>query len=392
MTGVDSDESHESFDLESILWRSGRVGDWSRAERGDGASERFVAVPGASEIRQLLPWRWSSIVATGHRRSDDRSRSKRVRDMAGVAALLGLGAVSSRRRVAVAAAESLVDEVALTLGHEDALGIVMCGPPRANEKPVIQLHDRRGRTVAFVKVGWNELTRRLIADEGRALQRMADLAVPFVVPEIVGAGTFGSSSWLALAPIEVGRQQPPTEDGVDQLGRSIEQTATTWRGPVADACFVHDLLRATRALPVSGPTASRLACRDAVRTMSLGASHGDFVPWNILSGSPRPAVWDWERYRTAVPLGYDRLHYRIQVGLHRSPASTRDTLMSVDREINSILADLPVDQRCLHLHWYLVDIMARYERDIAENPSPLLPELVDQIHSYLQHHLTSHDL
>jgi hypothetical protein len=380
-----------AFDLASILWRDGRIGGWDDADRQAPVRSRFVAVPNATEPRQLLPWRWSSIVASGRRRSDDRPRSKQLRDMVGVAALLGLGAVSDKRRLAVTASGSLVAHVATELGHEGALGIVMCGPPRANEKPVIQLHDRRGRTIAYVKVAWNDLTRRLVADEGQALRRLAELSVPFTVPRIVATGTHGETSWLAISPVQVADRCSPTIDRIDRLAHAIEATGETATATAADSGFVDSLRSSTASLPRSGPVIAQLARRDAELPIGHGAAHGDFVPWNILSGSPDTAVWDWERYRTSTPLGYDRLHYRVQVALHRKSTSIRDTIVAVDREIDTTLADIPIDRRERHLHWYLADIMARYERDLIENDSPLLPELVDGIHSFLRERITPDD-
>ena len=49
------------------------------------------------------------------------------------------------------------------------------GPPRATRKPVLQVTDRGGRVLAFVKVGHDPLTAGLVAAEGQALARVAGL-------------------------------------------------------------------------------------------------------------------------------------------------------------------------------------------------------------------------
>ena len=50
------------------------------------------------------------------------------------------------------------------------------------------------------------------------------------------------------------------------------------------------------------------------------AWHGDLSPWNLAPTSDgRLFVWDWERYETGVPLGFDALHHLFQRLLRRMP-------------------------------------------------------------------------
>jgi hypothetical protein len=370
-----------TFDLPSIVWTEPTTGDWRR----DG--ERFVAVPRADAIRQLLPWRWSTMVATGARRSDDRPLRRQVRDTAGTAYLLSVGAVRGARRVGVDAARSVVGDVADRLGRDDVLGLVICGPPRANQKPVIQVHDRLGRTVAYVKVAWNDLTGRLLDDERAALERLAGRADGFTVPGVLATGGDDERRWLALAPVGVRRRRRPTAAGIDDLARSIERTGDAWRGAGADATFVRELVGASASLPTGGPTIATLADATAATTLDLAGSHGDFVPWNVLSGEPCPAVWDWERYRTAVPVGYDRLHHRLQVAVHRTGRPLADAARDLGRSLDDVIGDVPAEQRDAHLDWYLADLLCRYERDVLDQPAPLLPELVAQLNDVLTERL-----
>ena len=87
---------------------------------------------------------------------------------------------------------------------------------------------------------------------------------------------------------------------------------------------------------------SALLAREADRPIALTASHGDYVPWNVLSGRPRPAVWDWERFDRAVPAGSDRIHYRFQVGVQRAHRGVVDVMASIAGELDTILAGLDI--------------------------------------------------
>ena len=370
----------EGFDLPSILWAGARTSGWR------GANERYVAMPNAAGVRQLIPWRWSSVAATTRRSSDDRQLAKRIRDTVGVVGLLTVGALDRSRRVGIDG-EALADRVAARLGDDPARALVLCGPPRANQKPVIQLHDRRGRTVAFVKVAWNDLTRRLLDDERRSLDHLARRAEGVRVPKVLATGDFGSATWMAISPVEVDRRRDAEPASIDEVARAIEATGEAWDGPAGEARFARELLAASEELPRTRGVVAPLFERDRTAMLSLAGSHGDFVPWNIQSGEPMPAVWDWERYRTACPIGYDRLHHRLQVALHRTDRPFPEALRDLARSTPDVLSDLPDEQRARHLDWYLVDLLARYEHDLSDHPAPLLPQLVGDLHDFLQERL-----
>jgi hypothetical protein len=371
------------LEISSVLWCDATFGDWLRGSDADSRA-RFIASPSAADIRQLIPWSLASVRATGARTSDDRPRVRQLRDAAGAAALMTVGAASRSRRIEVAGGASLVDEVASALGARGARGIVMCGPARANQKPVVQLHDGRGRTIAFVKVAWNALTKGLLDVEAAALDRLATHTDRgFAVPPALARGTFGDSSWIALGRVAVGRRRRGSVEAADRLALAIESTAPQWTGDTQSAAFVQRVVQATREMAIAGPAADLLCARWSGHPMTLAAAHGDFVPWNILSGTPHPAVWDWERYDTAVPIGFDRLHYRVQIGLHRRQEPITETIARVARQIATILPDLTPAQRQAHLEWYVVDLLARYEGDGVERHGTRWVGLTDQLRASL---------
>lgn len=372
-----SQTTTDRIDLATALWTDGELGGW-----GSGR-ERFIAMPGRDDVRQLLPWRWSTLRATFLRSSDDRPLSKQLRDVVGVAGLFSVGALAQSRRVGIAAAGSLVEHVAAELGLERAYGLVLCGPARSNQKPVIQLHDRRGRTIAFVKVAWNDLTLRLIRDERTALEHIAR-ADGIAAPEILAHGEYGSSTWLAIAPVGVERRSDATVESIDQLAMAIERTGRGWTGDVDRSSFVASLRERAVGLPHAEPIVAALAVRDSGTDLTEAGAHGDFVPWNIRSGSPVPAVWDWERYRSYCPTGYDRFHHRLQVAFHRQHRPFPKVLRDLADGVDQIVDDLPVGQRDRHYDWYLTDLLTRYERDVTDHPAPLLPELVGHLHDFLK--------
>jgi hypothetical protein len=88
----------------------------------------------------------------------------------------------------------------------------------------------------------------------------------------------------------------------------------------------------------------------------------------MLTGKSAVALWDWERYRKAVPVGFDRLHYRTQVGIRRGRRPLPEVLLSIKDDLATVLPDLSPPTRCAHFDWYLVEMLCRYESDMAHDP------------------------
>ena len=70
--------------------------------------------------------------------------------------------------------------------------------------------------------------------------------------------------------------------------------------------------------------AAALESRPARRRLAFGAWHGDWTPWNMASTAGGLLVWDWERFATGVPVGFDALHYWLQIERRRPPPRPAD--------------------------------------------------------------------
>ncbi|GHE41017.1 hypothetical protein GCM10017673_49150 [Streptosporangium violaceochromogenes] len=152
---------------------------------------------------------------------------------------------------------------------------------RANRKPVLEARAADG-PVAFVKIGDTDRARALVAHEARTLDLLAATPLKSVVPPVVlHHGSWRGLSVLALTPLPVRR------------------------GPVPPALLTE-------------------AIGEISRISEHGfAWHGDLSPWNIAHGADgRLLVWDWERFATGVPLGFDAVHHFFQRALRRTTPIT----------------------------------------------------------------------
>ncbi|GAA1269683.1 hypothetical protein GCM10009677_22940 [Sphaerisporangium rubeum] len=195
---------------------------------------------------------------------------------------------------------------------------------RANRKPVLAVFGPDGERLAFVKVGHTERVRALVRHESTTLAMLA--AAPprtVVAPSVLYHGLWRDMDVLALSPLPVtrGRVRPAL------LARAAEEIA---RLP-AGAAF---------------------------------SWHGDFAPWNMAaSADGRLLVWDWERFGTGVPLGFDALHHFFQRALRRMPprVAAEACVAQAPRTLESFaVAASPARRTAVH---YLATLATRYETD-----------------------------
>jgi hypothetical protein len=233
------------------------------------------------------------------------------------------------------AGETLLgDYLAEALGRRDLAAAIVLGSVRPNRKPVVQLLAPDGRPVGYMKVGWSDLTRRLVRNEASALRRLAERTPQtFTVPSLLHEGTWRGldvtiSSALPHRLWRRGRRYatPPLAVSREIATLGGVQTATLGGSP-----WWEELRR--RLAPVqaaaTGAAADALAGtlarlqEQADTPLAFATWHGDWGPWNLRATAGRLLVWDWERSGDGVPLGFDLLHFGYQTayqGLRQPPA------------------------------------------------------------------------
>ncbi|MCF6744343.1 hypothetical protein E9529_08650 [Blastococcus sp. KM273128] len=348
------------------------------AAEGAQTVAEYLLLPSARHPRLLAPTgrRAASAVVRHH----GEGRHAAARFQAAVLALglrAGLGPVVWRRRLQVraprgAAGGGLLDHLGTVLDREVVMGMHL-GPPRANRKPVLQLLDPAGRTLAYAKLGVDALTDALVGQEAAALAALAGAGTGSVrVPELLHDGTWLGHRLLVQSALPVWQPRRP----LDAAGLAAAAGEIAAIGRVDDvvltaSAYWQELRSRLDRLP-DGPAAARLrASVDRIgraaggARLSFGASHGDWTPWNMAAVAGGLLVWDWERFRTAVPVGFDLLHHRLQSGLvarlEDPPAAAADAVLGAGR----LLAPLALAPRTglLTALLYSADLATRYLAD-----------------------------
>jgi hypothetical protein len=270
----------------------------------------YVILPSSDDPRLILPARPHRAAATILRSLRDASSFRARAQNAALRALL-----LTRVRADELPDPSLLGAVCTLLPSGDP-GEYVCGahlgPARANRKPVLAVTSRDGVLVAFAKWGVGDLTDTLVRREAGALGRLGDLK-HLDAPHLLGMIEHEGHPAVVQSPVPRSRRTPSpaaviraqvevasiATDTVD-AGVALEASTARWRERVSASpgAVVEEFAELAR----------RWADDAAAAELHWGSWHGDWRRTNMDAGPAGCSVWDWERFDTGVPAGYDALH------------------------------------------------------------------------------------
>jgi hypothetical protein len=282
---------------------------WSSlSPSSDASMSRFLLLPGPEEPRLVLPSRPHRAAGVILRALRDRtSLTARLRTEA-----LRVALASGARATPLPEPEILHHVVELLPAGNYVFGVHL-GPPRANRKPVIALATTDGLLTAFAKCGVDELSDRLVRCEIEALAALVGLR-SIRVPRLIGSGVYSDHPYVVQAPVPTGgggrldvAAVVAAQVEVASVGREsvavdevLDGMANQWRGRTGATSS-----DARREFAVVAENWVQAARQTAV---PWGSWHGDWRGTNMATHGGICSVWDWERFATGVPAGYDALH------------------------------------------------------------------------------------
>jgi hypothetical protein len=244
------------------------------------------------------------------------------------------------------------------------------GGPRANRKPVLQAITPAGEVTGFVKVSLNPLTAELVRAEAAALEFLGGVPLSHLQPpRLLHHGRWQDHEVLVQEAFPPGR---PASGQAELTGAMTELAGVRGvsRLPVTGSPYWQSLRSRLAALRpgVAGPLLAVLGSLEpaaGAATLGFGSWHGDWTPWNMTMSRGRALVWDWERFETGVPVGYDAVHYRLQGDIVRGGADPAAAAAAVLAEAAAILTPLGIEPGAAGLvaALYLAELAARYARD-----------------------------
>ncbi|GGN27474.1 hypothetical protein FHR83_005217 [Actinoplanes campanulatus] len=335
----------------------------------------YLVVPNAHRPRLLVPTHSPAIAAAAVRRyAEPQSRMARLKRGAVIAAVhaRATGLVFRDRIRVTGPLSAGIDGYLSEALRRDLAVSIHIGPARANRKPVLQLLGPDGDTFAFGKLGTGPLTRRLVKAETAALTTLGSSGLTkLTVPRVMHAGQWRGMQVLVQSALPV--WLPRASLSRRRLTAAMIDVAgcrgyTT--GPLTGSGYWQDL-QARLATVADRPEGAGLAAAVDVlaahsgeTTMRYGAWHGDWAPWNMANLADALLVWDWERFATGVPLGFDAIHHELQKRI-QSTGDARAAVEATVHRADELLAPFgvaPVAREITTL-LYLVDLAVRYLTD-----------------------------
>src|SRR3954454_8000055 len=321
-----ADEARQDYLAELVAWLW--PGHALLADRHvEDARRSFVPLPSSSRPTVLVPSRPRRVAATVLRSykpsAPSLTRALLVAGSYGVRAG-ALNLSSSRlhlRRATTPGSEDIEEHLRRVLGREVVVA-PYTSPPRANRKPVLHVLTPEGTTLGFAKVAWNDLTDELVRTEALALDQLAQADFGRVtVPELIDLGHFRGHPVLVQSALTgTSSRRPRWPELVTAMKEVAAVTGQQEEDLATSSCAraLDSRLQEMQTQP-SGRRLMELLdrLREAAdgRGVAVGAWHGDWAPWNMATTSRGVGVWDWERFSSGVPLGFDALHYQLQIGL-----------------------------------------------------------------------------
>jgi hypothetical protein len=400
-----TDERRAYLDeVAAVLWPAPHTAVVGRRRPAAGARvAELLVLPHRNRPRLLTPTSARPAAAVVRHHGEGSGRGSRL---AASALALGLRAGaggllrSGRLHVVLpedGAGPTLAGHLSAVLGREVEVGLHL-GPPRANRKPVVQVLDRAGRTFAYAKVAVDDLTEDLVRTETAALRRIAAATPPGLeVADVLHEGRWQGRSLLVQSALPVWTSRAAlVPDRVVAAAAAIAGLDRVDGVALTASAHWAALSRRLDRLPSSGAAGrlrrvlDGLAATSGDVLLSTGGSHGDFTPWNMACLPDRMLVWDWERFRTGVPVGADLLHHGLQDDVVRGaePAEAARTMV---RRAATRLAPLGVASRAALATavTYGADLAVRYLADgqqqagarLGDVAAWLIPALEGGLHS-----------
>lgn len=367
-----------------------------RRARRQAGDRDFLLVPSASRPKLVVPAGPRAVTVSAIRRyrqvRGPRDRARRAATVLVVRCGFG-GRVFGRARVPLAPAETaatLEAHLAGLLGRPAYVSLHL-GPPRAVQKPVLQVMTAQGEVVGYAKLGVTPFTRELVRHEAEALRELAGRSWEhLVVPPVVHHGRWRGHELLVVGALE-GSARAATPGTLSvamvELARFRGVTTTS----LAESTYWTRLgerlgaLPATPIVDVLRGGAARIVAAHGATAVAFGSWHGDWTSWNMTFDADHALVWDWEKLEHDVPLGLDAVHHAVQdlvVAHGRRPAQAFD---EVAGRAPDLLApfDLGPGPAQVVVQLYALEVATRYVEDgeglAGTTPMTRLAEWVPQV-------------
>jgi hypothetical protein len=349
----------------------------SQSGGSQSGGRTLIVLPGSRRPALIVPSaRRAAAAAVGRYGQPGSTRTKLVTRALAATLAAGAGPVLGDRLVVSvpAGAPDIAGYLGALLGRDDAVEVSMhIRAERANRKPVLQLLTADGATIGFAKIGINPLTVDLVRAERAALTRLGAAGLTQMrLPEVMASGRWNGLEVLVLSALPVWRSGRRLRPGqLEGALAELSRATGTSSGPLVASDYWRQLTGRLVQAPDStdrnrlSALVTWLGTLAGTVKVTLGCWHGDLTAWNLANTRTGLLVWDWERFSTAVPIGFDALHYWLQSEATLPGSDPIQAAGECIRRAPDLLAHFgvrPVPARVTALA-YLAELSVRYLAD-----------------------------
>jgi len=244
---------------------------------------------------------------------------------------------------------------------------IYTGAPGPHRKPLLQLMDKNGEILIFIKLAINERTEKLIKREEGNLKRVKNLKLrSATIPSIITSGRILKGNFfLAIEPFgeKYKKSWKIGKPHIEFLKEMFEKTGGVKTFKETD--FFQELGKRVEFLRGKIPywwTLRYERMLDFYKDTEIPVyfSHGDFTPWNaFITNGDKLLLFDWEYRRKTVFPG-DLFYFIIQREIFsaRKVKKTSKILNLIKREIKQF-SELNLDGEDLLLI-LLIDVSSYF--------------------------------
>ncbi len=329
---------------------------------------QLVALPNARSPRVILPlrpWRVSAAALRRYRTSAIGIR-RIAAEVGSLGLRIGIGELLPGR-MHLPSQGGIDTHLSELLGRRVYVSLYV-GPERAVQKPVLQLLDSSGTPVAFAKLAVSAATDALIRHEAETLAGLQSAALSTVrVPSVLHCGSWSSRALLVQEALMSTSRAGVTGDRVVAAANEVAAVGGITEHSLPDSDFVAALHARLSAMAAPSPaTRLRSTLRALLATpapsLSFGSWHGDWAPWNMAPSGSSVLVWDWEGFRTGVPVGFDACHHEVARLVTLQKSAPADAFRALFNRLDAVLGPMGVaaDARAWTALLYVLELSTSY--------------------------------
>jgi len=251
---------------------------------------------------------------------------------------------------------------------------ISTGAPGPHRKPLVQVLDKDGEALGYLKISMNDSTNDLLRQEADALEFIRSLELQTAqIPEIIDNGTMeGGVKYIALKSTtsRFKKSYRFTYSHMDFIRELFEKTGKEEN--FGKSQLFKELNNRVNFLRDKIPyywtlSYKKILDRYKETVLPVYLSHGDFTPWNVfLTYSGQLLIFDWEYSRYDIFLA-DFFHFIINRALFSSHNDV--VIKSVLRDLKSIEVFSTSVQKYLLNSWFLLFLLEESSFYLFRNSS-----------------------